>query len=138
MVLLADRLYSEFHFWVKQERSSAFIGMSDYASAELGEVDYLELPEPGDLIVRNRSFGVAETSKALTELVAPVSGSVLASNPVVLDSPETLLHDPYGTGWLIRIALSDESELGELMTPEQYHHLMGCTPTDSTGPQSSL
>jgi glycine cleavage system H protein len=133
MVLYADRLYSEFHFWVKQEEKGTVIGMTEYACTELGEVDYLELPEPGDRIVRNRSFGVAETSKALTELVAPLSGEVIETNARVMDAPETLGHDPYGAGWLIRIAPSDVTQMDDLMSPEAYHDLMKSRPVAPNG-----
>jgi glycine cleavage system H protein len=124
MVIPADRLYSEFHFWVLQDSTGVVVGISDQATEELGEVDYVELPEPGEHIVRNRSFGLVETSKALTELVAPISGTVMEANAAVREAPEILMQDPYGTGWLIKIDPSDSLQLRELMTAQRYGDLV--------------
>lgn len=119
-----DRLYSEYHLWVKVEKDQAVIGITDYAREELGEVDYIELPELDDSIAKNRPFGIIETSKAVTDLIAPVSGIVVESNTSLAESPETLTDDPYGDGWLVTVEPSDPEELDELLKASQYEKLV--------------
>jgi glycine cleavage system H protein len=110
-----DRIYSEYHLWVKLERNHAAIGITAYAGEELGDVDYIELPQPDDIIARNAPFGTIETSKAVTDLIAPISGIVLESNTALSESPEAVTDDPYGDGWLVVVEASDPDELEELM-----------------------
>jgi len=119
-----DRLYSDYHLWVKVEKDQALIGITDYAREELGEVDYVELPALDDSINRNRPFGIIETSKAVTDLIAPVSGVVVEANVALGESPETVTDDPYGDGWLIAVELSDPDELDELMKARDYSKLV--------------
>jgi len=117
-------LYSEEHLWVKLERGQASIGITDYAREELGEVDYVELPEPDDNLLRRRPFGIVETSKAVTDLVAPISGVVVETNIALSESPEALSDDPYGDGWLVAVEPSDPDELEDLMQPDVYRKLV--------------
>jgi glycine cleavage system H protein len=119
-----DRLYSEHHLWVKVEKDQAVIGITDYAREELGEVDYIELPELDEAIARNRPFGIIETSKAVTDLIAPISAIVVESNTSLVESPEMLTDDPYGDGWLITVEPSDPEELEELLKAPQYEKLV--------------
>ncbi|MBI5249042.1 MAG: glycine cleavage system protein GcvH [Desulfomonile tiedjei] len=119
----ADRLYSEYHLWVKSERDQALVGVTDYAREELGDVDYIELPELDDTITKNKPFGIIETSKAVTDLIAPISGVVIERNIALAESPETLTDDPYGDGWLIVVEPSDPDELDELMKAADYSKL---------------
>jgi glycine cleavage system H protein len=124
MELPSDRFYSEYHLWVKVEDDQATIGITDYAKEELGEVDYIDLPGPDDNIIVNKPFGSLETSKAVTDLIGPVSGVVAEANVALMDSPESLTDDPYGDGWLIIIEPSDEEELQELMSAKEYQALV--------------
>lgn len=119
----ADRLYSEYHLWVKLEKDQALIGVTDFAREELGDVDYIELPELDDTISKNKPFGIIETSKAVTDLIAPISGVVIERNVALAESPETLTEDPYGDGWLIIVEPSDPEELDELMKSSDYSKL---------------
>jgi glycine cleavage system H protein len=119
----ADRLYSEYHLWVKVEKDQAFIGVTDYAREELGDVDYIELPELDETITKNKPFGIVETSKAVTDLIAPISGIVIEKNVALVESPETLTDDPYGDGWLIVVEPSDPDEFDELMKARNYSKL---------------
>lgn len=119
----ADRLYSEYHLWVKLEKDQALVGVTDFAREELGDVDYIELPELDDTITKNKPFGIIETSKAVTDLIAPISGVVIERNAALAESPETLTEDPYGDGWLIVVEPSDPEELDELMKSSDYSKL---------------
>jgi glycine cleavage system H protein len=119
----ADRLYSEYHLWIKLEKDQALIGVTDYAREELGDVDYIELPELDDSITKNKPFGIVETSKAVTDLIAPISGIVIERNVALTESPEALTEDPYGDGWLIIVEPTDPDELDELMKAREYSKL---------------
>ncbi|MCX5862690.1 MAG: glycine cleavage system protein GcvH [Desulfomonile sp.] len=119
-----DRLYSEHHLWAKFDKDRAVIGISDHAREELGEVDYVELPALDDSVTKNIPFGIIETSKAVTDLVAPISGTVVEVNASVLESPAILNEDPYGDGWLIAVEPSDQEELVDLFDGEKYMTLL--------------
>lgn len=120
MEIPSDRFYSEYHLWVKVEDGSATVGITDHAREELGEVDYVELPQEGDTITRGTAFGIIETSKAVTDLVAPISGQVLESNVSLLESPEALMDSPYADGWLVVVEPADQDEFTELMDSSNY------------------
>ncbi len=115
-----DRLYSEHHLWVKLEGGLATLGITEYAREELGDIDYVELPAEGDVLSRGQSFGIIETSKAVTDLIAPISGRVLECNGSLLESPEALMDAPYSDGWLISMEPADLDELKELMNGTTY------------------
>lgn len=119
-----DRLYSEFHLWVKVEEDQAVIGITDYAKEELGDVDYIELPQLDEVLSKDKPFGIVETSKAVTDLIAPISGTVLERNDLLTESPENLTDLPYGDGWLIAVEPSDSDEFGDLMKSEEYQKLV--------------
>ncbi len=118
------RLYSEYHLWVQQEPAGLRIGMTHCGCESLGSVDYVELPSKGQPVLKDSPFGWVETSKAITELVAPVSGTVRESNSELKESPEVISSDPYGSGWLILVQASNASEIGQLMAPEEYRNLV--------------
>ncbi|MBI4962553.1 MAG: glycine cleavage system protein GcvH [Desulfomonile tiedjei] len=120
----SDRLYSEYHLWVKVEKDQAVIGITDYAREELGQVDYIELPEVDESVTRNRAFGIIETSKAVTDLIAPISGIVVESNTSLAESPEILADDPYGDGWLMAVEPADPEELEELLKRADYEKML--------------
>jgi glycine cleavage system H protein len=119
-----DRLYSQYHLWVKLENDQAVIGITDYAAEEIGEVDYIQLPEPDDIVSREQAFGALETSKAITDLICPISGVVLDCNMLLSESPETVTDDPYGDGWLMILQPSDPDEWHDLMKAEEYAKLV--------------
>ncbi|MFH0823294.1 MAG: glycine cleavage system protein GcvH [Pseudomonadota bacterium] len=124
MDIPSDRLYSEYHIWVKFDDGTATVGISDYAREEFGGADYVELPEPESSITRDSPFGVVETSKAVTDLIAPISGVVIESNTALLESPEVLTSDPYGDGWLVVVDPADPDEKAGLMTAQAYKKLL--------------
>src|SRR5581483_5035383 len=112
--------YSKEHEWVLVEGQSATIGITEYAQEELGDIVYVELPEVGEKVVKDDPFGAVESVKAVSDVYAPVSGSVLEINDVLPDNPETINDDPYGDGWMIRVELSDPDDLKDLMDADEY------------------
>jgi len=112
--------YSQEHEWVAVEENSATIGITDYAQEQLGDVVYVELPEVGTQVTKDEAFGVVESVKAVSDVYAPVSGTVIEINIPLPDSPETINEDPYGDAWMIRVDMSDPGEVEDLMTAAQY------------------
>ena len=113
---MAERYYTETHEWVTVEGNVATIGITDYAQAQLGDVVFLELPSVGRMLEAGDSFGVVESVKAASDLYSPVAGTVVEVNQVLSDSPETVNHDPYESGWLIKVQLN--GDLGEGLLDE--------------------
>jgi len=112
--------YSQEHEWVAVEENIATIGITDYAQEQLGDVVYVELPEVGAQVTKDEAFGVVESVKAVSDIYAPVSGTVVEVNISLPDSPETVNEDPYGDAWMIRVEMSDPGGVGDLMTADQY------------------
>lgn len=120
MNLPPELKYSKSHEWVRVEDDLATIGITDYAQDQLGDVVYIELPDVGRTIHQEESFGSVESVKAVSELLAPVSGEIVEVNEELVDTPETVNEDPYTTGWAIIVRMDDPSEVKELLTAEQY------------------
>ncbi|MBD3373836.1 glycine cleavage system protein GcvH [candidate division KSB1 bacterium] len=120
MNIPAELYYTEEHEWVRVEDDVATIGITDYAQGELGDVVYVELPSSDDTIEQMEVFGTIEAVKAVSDLYAPVSGTVMDVNSALEDSPELINKDPYGDGWMIKVKLSDTSELDKLLDSETY------------------
>jgi glycine cleavage system H protein len=116
--------YSKEHEWVAAEDSVATIGITDFAQEQLGEIVYVELPAVGDKVSKDDPFGVVESVKAVSDIFAPISGTVVEVNQDLPDSPETVNEDPYGDGWLIKIKVSDTAELDDLMDNEEYEEMV--------------
>lgn len=112
--------YSKTHEWVKVEGDVAAIGITEYASEELGDIVYVELPEPGRAVSGEEVFGTVESVKAVSDLVAPVAGVVTEINAELAASPEQVNVDPYGKGWLLKIKPADPKALDTLMDSEDY------------------
>lgn len=112
--------YSKEHEWVLVEDHVAIIGITEYAQQELGDIVYVELPEIGEKIVKDDPFGAVESVKAVSDIYAPVSGTVIEVNDALPDSPETINDDPYGDGWMIKLEMSDKDDLKDLMSAEEY------------------
>ncbi|WP_217923897.1 glycine cleavage system protein GcvH [Miltoncostaea oceani] len=115
-----DLRYHPEHDWVRMDGDEAVFGITWYAQDALGEVVYYDPPEVGATITKDSSYGELESVKAVSDIFAPASGEVTAVNPAVADKPETVNEDPYGEGWLIRVRLSDPSELDALMDEPAY------------------
>jgi glycine cleavage system H protein len=112
--------YSKEHIWVRVEGSRAVIGITDYAQEELGSITAVELPEVGDELEQEDSFGSIEARKTVAELYAPLSGTVLEVNDELSESPELLKEDPYDSGWIAVVEVSDPEELNLLLSVEDY------------------
>ena len=120
MAKVIDGLYySETHEYVKVEGKYAYIGITDYAQNALGNVVYVDMPEADDEVIAGEEFGAVESVKAASDLISPVSGTVVEVNDALEDQPELINNDAYGN-WIIKVELSDESELDNLMSAEQY------------------
>lgn len=119
-----DLLYSETHQWVRAESGVATVGITDYAQSQLGDIVYVELPEPDDEARRGEPLGSVESVKAVADINSPVSGRVVEANTSLDDAPERINQDCYGAGWLAKIDLSDPAELRSLLNAEQYCQLV--------------
>jgi glycine cleavage system H protein len=116
----ADLLYTKEDEWVRVEGNIATIGITDFAQDALSDIVYLDLPSEGDSFDLGDTFGVVESVKAASDLYMPVSGTVTAVNDDLVDTPETVNSDPYGNAWLIKVDLSNSSELDDLMDADAY------------------
>ncbi|MBN2364589.1 MAG: glycine cleavage system protein GcvH [Calditrichaeota bacterium] len=119
-----DLKYTKDHEWARIEDDVATIGITDYAQSELGDIVYVELPETGLETEQAKSFGTIEAVKAVSDLFAPFSGEVVEVNSRLADEPEIINKDPYGDGWIIKIKLSDMSELENLLDKSKYEELI--------------
>jgi len=118
-----DRRYTKEHEWVTVSGTRGRIGITDYAQKQLGDVVFVELPEPGRTVAQGQSCGTIESVKAVSELYSPVSGRVAEANPAVTSKPELVNTDPHGT-WLVVVELSDPKEIDNLLTNVQYAELV--------------
>jgi glycine cleavage system H protein len=116
--------YSKEHEWVATEEAVATIGITDHAQEQLGEIVYIELPSIGEKVSKDDPFGVVESVKAVSDIYAPVSGTVLEVNEDLAESPEVVNEDPYGDGWLIKVRVSDPADLDDLMENEEYQQMI--------------
>lgn len=112
--------YMESHEWAKSEGNIVIVGVSDYAQQQIQDVVYVELPEIGQKLEQKKEFAVIESVKAAFDIYAPASGEVVEINEELEDTPECINEDPYGAGWIIKIHLSNPSELDNLMSVDEY------------------
>ena len=113
-------LYTRDHEWVQQSGEIATIGITDFAQSELGDIVYVELPELGSMLEAGREFGTVESVKAVSEIFAPLSGVVTEVNAALREAPEVLNQDPYETGWIVKVRLSNPGECASLMDAAGY------------------
>ncbi|WP_258109657.1 glycine cleavage system protein GcvH [Alicyclobacillus sp. SP_1] len=112
--------YSKEHEWIHVEGTKVRIGITDFAQDELGDIVFVELPNVGDTVSANSTFGTVESVKTVSDLYAPVSGTILEVNSSLEDSPEKVNQSPYDAGWMIVVEMSDPSELNSLLDAEEY------------------
>ena len=119
-----DLRYHAEHDWARIEGDTATLGITWYAQDALGEIVHYEPPETGSAVAKDESYGEVESVKAVSDLIAPLSGEVVEVNEALLDAPETINTDPYGEGWLIRIRMTEPDEVGELLDAAAYRQLL--------------
>jgi len=115
-----DLKYTREHEWVSVEGKVATIGITDHAQHQLGDVVFVELPAVGDRLEKADAFGVVESTKAVSDIYAPVSGEVVEVNDDLPDNPELINEDPYGDGWIVKVTLGDPTDLDDLLSADEY------------------
>ena len=117
--------YSSDHEWVKVDGNEAYIGISDFAQSELGEIVFVDITSEGEKVDKGAIFGSIEAVKTVSDLMMPITGEVIEVNPKLDDEPELVNTDPYGEGWIIKVSIEDEAELDELLSSADYKALIG-------------
>lgn len=120
----ADLKYTKDHEWIRVDGNVAYVGITDYAQSELGEIVYVDIATEGETLDKEEVFGTIEAVKTVSDLFMPVSGEVIEANAELEDKPELVNEDVYGNGWLIKISMSDPSELDELLSAADYEQLI--------------
>ena len=116
--------YTKDHEWIRVEGNEAYIGITDFAQGELGDIVFIEIETEGEKLGKEDAFGTIEAVKTVSDMFMPIGGEVLEVNPKLEDTPDVVNKDPYGEGWIIKISIENTSELDELLTPEQYKELI--------------
>ena len=116
--------YTKDHEWIKVEGEEAIIGVTDFAQKELGDIVYVEIETEGEDLEQGEVFGTVEAVKTVSDLFMPVTGKVIAINEELEDTPETVNSDPYGNGWMIKVAISDMDSLNNALSAEEYKSLI--------------
>jgi len=117
-------LFTQDHEWISVENDLATVGISEYAQGELGDVVFVEIETLGETLGKGEIFGTVEAVKTVSDLFMPVSGEVVEINEALADKPELINKDPFGSGWMIRIKVSDPGELSTLLTPDSYRNMI--------------
>ena len=125
MNLPQELKYTKDHEWVRIEGNVAYVGITDFAQSELGDIVYVDIDTLDKKVNREEVFGTVEAVKTVSDLFSPVTGTVLEINPALDANPENVNSDPYGNGWMIKISIDDESELADLLSAEDYASLVG-------------
>lgn len=121
----AELKYTKDHEWVKINGKEAIVGITDFAQKELGDIVYVDITGLGETIAREQVFGTIEAVKTVSDLFMPLSGKVLEANKDIDSAPESVNGDPYGKGWLIKMTVDNESEVGQLLSADAYKKLIG-------------
>lgn len=125
MSIPANLKYTKDHEWIRVEGESAYVGITDYAQSELGEIIFVEVETVGESLSEGEVFGTVEAVKTVSELFLPVDGEIETFNEVLTDKPELVNSDPYGEGWMVKISISDASQLDSLLSADEYAKLLG-------------
>jgi glycine cleavage system H protein len=116
--------YTKDHEWIKVDGDTATVGITDYAQGELGDIVFVEIETEGEDLEKEEVFGTVEAVKTVSDIFMPISGEVVEVNPKLEDSPEIVNKDPYGEGWLIKVKLSDKSEVDDLLDASKYKEII--------------
>ena len=125
MNIPAELRYTNEHEWIRVEGDVAYVGITDYAQSELGEIVFVDINTEGETVGQNEVFGSVEAVKTVSDLNMPVTGEVLEVNETINDQPELVNNDPYGEGWMIKIQVANPAELDTLLDAEAYKTLIG-------------
>ena len=117
--------YTKDHEWIRVEGDTAFVGITDYAQQELGEIVFVDIATEGETLAKDEAFGSVEAVKTVSDLLMPVAGKVLEVNPELEDHPELVNSDPYGKGWLIKVKPADVADVAGLLSADDYKKLIG-------------
>ena len=117
--------YTEDHEWIKVDGDTATIGVTEYASQQLGDVVFVEIETEGETLDKGETFGTIEAVKTVSDLFMPVGGEVVEVNPKLEDAPETVNNDPYGDGWMVKVKIADTAELDDLLSADAYKETIG-------------
>ncbi|PLX13592.1 MAG: glycine cleavage system protein H [Marinilabiliales bacterium] len=120
MNIPADLKYTKDHEWIRVEGNHAFIGITDFAQGELGDIVFIEIETEGEELAKEEVFGTIEAVKTVSDMYMPVAGKVVEVNEALADTPEAVNNDPYGEGWMIKVEVGNPAELEELMNADQY------------------
>jgi glycine cleavage system H protein len=121
----ANLKYTKEHEWICLEGKNAFVGITDYAQSELGEIVFVEVETVGETLSEGEVFGTVEAVKTVSDLYLPVDGKILEFNEGLEDTPELVNEDPYGEGWMVKIEISDSAQLDALLSAAEYEALIG-------------
>lgn len=119
-----DLKYTKDHEWIRIEGDVAFVGITDFAQGELGDVVFVEIETVGETLKKEEAFGTIEAVKTVSDIFMPISGEILEMNPLIESSPDVVNKDPYGKGWMIKIKITDPSEADGLLSAEKYGQLI--------------
>lgn len=119
-----DLKYTKDHEWIRVEGDVAYVGITDYAQSELGEIVYVDITTEGETVAKEEVFGTIEAVKTVSDLFMPASGEVLEVNAELEDAPELVNQEPYSKGWLIKVSVADAAELDSLLSAEEYQQLI--------------
>jgi glycine cleavage system H protein len=117
--------YTKDHEWLKVEGQFGFVGVTDFAQGELGDVVFIEIETMGETLKKEEVFGTIEAVKTVSDMFMPVGGEILEVNPALEESPDVVNKDPYGEGWMVKIRITDPGEIKELLSPDAYKKLAG-------------
>jgi len=117
--------YTKDHEWIRVEGDTGYVGVTDFAQGELGDIVFIEIETVGETLKKEEVFGTIEAVKTVSDMFMPVGGEILEMNQAIEETPDVVNKDPYGKGWMIRIKISNPSEIDELLSPEKYKALIG-------------
>jgi glycine cleavage system H protein len=117
-------LYTKDHEWLRVEGNTGFIGVTDFAQGELGDVVFIEIETVGETLAKEEVFGTIEAVKTVSDMFMPVSGEILELNPALEESPDVVNKDPYGKGWMVKIKITNPTEVNDLLSADKYKALL--------------
>jgi len=124
MYIPENLLYTKDHEWIRVEGETGYLGVTDFAQGELGDIVFVEIETVGETLGKEEVFGTIEAVKTVSDMFMPVAGEILELNPALENSPDVVNKDPYGKGWMIKIRITNPSELSELLSAEKYKALL--------------